>query len=81
LTGPEGCQAGGFVPFLFFNMDQDTFTKLVPMLHHLQGEASDVAVVIVVALLLAGAVFGFVLARWIFRGGLSRCVFRIRDLR
>ena len=59
-------------------MDQDTFTKLVQMLHHLHGEASEFATVIIAPLLLLGALGGFFLARWIFRSGLSRCAFRVR---
>ena len=60
-------------------MDQDTFTKLVAALHHLAGSASEIAAFVVVPLMLTGIVFGFWLTRWIFRGGLSRSPFRVRD--
>ncbi len=58
-------------------MNQDTFTKLVQMIRHLHADASDVAAVIIVPLLFVGVVLGLLLARWIFRGGLSRCAFRV----
>jgi hypothetical protein len=53
-------------------MDQDRFTKLVAALHDLHLGVSEVAGFIVTPLLLVGAICGFLLARWIFRGGLSR---------
>jgi hypothetical protein len=52
-------------------MDKDTFTKLVQSLQHLHASASDVAAIVIIPLLLCGVVCGFLLARWIFRGGLS----------
>ena len=58
-------------------MDEDTFTKLLQMLRHLHLGASEVAAVFVVPLLLLGALGAFILARWIFCGGLSRCAFRV----
>jgi hypothetical protein len=61
-------------------MDQDMFTKLVATLHQLAGSASGIATFVIVPLMLAGIVFGFWLARWIFRGGLSRSSFRLKDL-
>ena len=60
-------------------MDQDTFTKVVAMLHDLTGSASEIAAFVVVPLMLAGIVFGFWLTRWVFRGGLSRSAFRVKD--
>ena len=65
-----------FCPLVLYAMDQDTFTKLVQLLRHLHSDASDVAEVVVIPTLFVGAVFGLLLARWIFRGGLSRCAFR-----
>jgi hypothetical protein len=59
-------------------MDHDTFTKLVAMLHQLHGSASEIAAFVVALLLLAGVICGFLLTRWIFRGGLSRSAFRLR---
>jgi len=59
-------------------MDQDTFTKLVATLHRLTGSASEIAAFVAVPLMLAGIVFGFRLAGWIFRGGLSHSAFRVR---
>ncbi|HEY5041020.1 MAG TPA: hypothetical protein VIK53_03380 [Verrucomicrobiae bacterium] len=52
-------------------MDQKTFTKLVQSLQHLHASASDVAFIVAVPLLLCGVIGGFLLALWIFRGGLS----------
>ena len=59
-------------------MDQETFTKLVQTFHRLDGDASEVAVIVVAPLLALGVVCGIVLARWIFRGGLSRSAWRMR---
>jgi hypothetical protein len=61
-------------------MDQDTFTKLVQMLHYLHLGASEVAAAFVAPLLLVGALGGFFLVRWIFRGGLSRCASRVGEI-
>ena len=58
-------------------MDQGTFTKLLQMLRHLQADASDIAGVIIAPVLFIGVVLGLLLARWILRGGLSRCAFRV----
>jgi len=60
-------------------MDQDTFTKITVVLHQLHGSASAVASFVLAPLMLAGVVFGCLLTRWIFSGGLSRSVFRVRD--
>jgi hypothetical protein len=60
-------------------MDQDTFTRIVATLHRLTGSASEIAAFVVMPLMLAGIVCGFLLARWIFRGGLSRSALRVRD--
>jgi hypothetical protein len=60
-------------------MDQDTFTKVVATLHQLAGSAGEIAAFVIVPLMLAGIVCGFLLTRWIFRGGLSRSEFRLRD--
>jgi len=62
-------------------MDQDTFKKLIAALHQLHLSASEIAAFIVVPLLLVGAICGFFLARWTFRGGLSHCAFRVRGSR
>ncbi|MSU63235.1 MAG: hypothetical protein EXS31_12705 [Pedosphaera sp.] len=62
-------------------MDQDTFTKLVQVEHHLHEDASEVAGGLVVPLLLLGVLFGLFLALWIFSGGLSRCAFPTGDAR
>jgi hypothetical protein len=61
-------------------MDQDTFTKIVVTMHRLTGRASEIATFVVIPLMLVGIVCGFLLSRWIFRGGLSRSAFRARDL-
>jgi hypothetical protein len=58
-------------------MDHDTFQKLAQILHDSHLGASDAAAVFVVPLLLLGIFCGFFLARWIFRGGLSRCALRM----
>jgi high-affinity Fe2+/Pb2+ permease len=60
-------------------MDQDTFTKIVATLHQMTGNASELAAFVVVPLMLVGIVCGFLLTRWIFRGGLSRSGFQARD--
>lgn len=60
-------------------MDQDTFTKITVVLHQLHGSASAAASFVLAPLMLAGVVFGCLLTRWIFSGGLSRSVFRVRD--
>lgn len=44
-------------------------------MHQLQMNASEVAGLIIATLLFIGAICGFLLARWIFRGGLSRYAF------
>jgi len=59
-------------------MDQDTFTKLIAALHQLHGSASEIAAFIIAPLLLVGVICGFLLTRWIFRGGLSRSGFQLR---
>ena len=59
-------------------MDQETFTKLAATVHHWQGSASEAAGFIIAPLLLAGVICGFLLTRWIFHGGLSRCGFQAR---
>jgi hypothetical protein len=56
-------------------MNHDTFTKMVVALHRLNSDASEVAPLIIIPLMLAGIVFGMFLTRWIFRGGLSRSRF------
>ena len=53
-------------------MDQKTFYGLVRALSAEHQRASEAAPFIALGLLLAGAVCGALLARWIFRGGLSR---------
>jgi hypothetical protein len=53
-------------------MDQSTFTKLIQSLKHSQTNASDVAPLILIPMLLLAVIFGFCLSVWIFRGGLSR---------
>jgi hypothetical protein len=60
-------------------MDQETFSKVAATLHHWHGNASEVAGFMLAALLLAGVIFGILLTRWIFRGGLSRCGFQARS--
>jgi len=60
------------------HMNQDTFAKLVATLHQLHGSAGEIAAFIVAPLLLVGVICGFLLTRWIFRGGLSRYAFRLR---
>lgn len=54
------------------HMDQDTFTKLARSVQHWHTNASDAAAIIIIPVLGLGVVGGFLLARWIFRGGLSR---------
>lgn len=54
-------------------MDQETFTKLVQMFHHLHFGAKEVAAIVVVPVLVLGILGGFSVAQWIFRGGLRRC--------
>ena len=53
-------------------MQHDTFTQLVQMAHGVHQSARETAGVMFSLLLLLGAIGGFLLARWIFRGGLSR---------
>lgn len=53
-------------------MDHETFTKMVVVVHQLNGSASEYAAVVVLPLMLAGIVCGWLLTVWIFRGGLSR---------
>jgi hypothetical protein len=54
-------------------MDQETFTNLVQALHWLHGSVSEVARAFVVPFLLVATVVSLFVARWVFRGGLSRC--------
>jgi hypothetical protein len=53
-------------------MDQSTVTKLIQSFKHSQTDASDVASLILIPMMLLAVIFGFWLSLWIFRGGLSR---------
>jgi hypothetical protein len=53
-------------------MQQDSFTQFVQMVLSAHHSANETAGFVLPLLLLLGAIGGFLLARWIFRGGLSR---------
>jgi hypothetical protein len=61
-------------------MDRNTFEKLVYALDRLDAGAGEIAAPLLGLLLAAGVLGGFWLARWVFRGGLSRCTFRVRKV-
>jgi hypothetical protein len=53
-------------------MDHDSFEKLVQSLGYFHASAREFASIVIIPLFLFGIVFGLLLTRWIFRGGLSR---------
>jgi hypothetical protein len=60
-------------------MDQDTFTKLVQMLHYLHLGASEVAGIIVAPLLLLGALGGFFSRAGFFAAAYRVAPFELED--
>ena len=53
-------------------MDRDTFQNLVQVIQRIHAESSEIASFVLPLLLLASVIGGVFVARWIFRGGLSR---------
>ena len=60
-------------------MDRDRFANLVQAIDRLHHNASDLSSVLILPLLLITIVLGALLARWIFRGGLSRHASGVRN--
>jgi len=59
------------------NSDTDLLTKaLLAAGRQSYGDAQNLALLLAGGLLAVGVVLGFALARWIFRGGLSRILRR-----